>query len=186
MSSNVAVPGPWEYFVRKVSICEPWNCWLWKDSVGSHGYGNWAHNKTTGTAHRASYRLFYKDPGKLQVNHKCGNRRCCNPNHLYAGTQLENFQDMLLHGTHVAPPVLKGEQVGNSKLTNAQASTIKTALLAGVTGVELAQRFEISPSAVSLIRRNRRYAHVPPFLPERERRRNCKDQQTTDPAAKTA
>lgn len=167
MRNIVTAPGPWEYFVRKVAIREPGECWLWMASVGSHGYGNWGHGKT-GTAHRATYKLFYEDPGILQVNHKCGNRRCCNPDHLYAGTQLENFKDMVLHGTHVSPPRLQGENVGNSKLTDSQASEIKSALITGALGVDLAKIYGVSVSTISLIRRNRRYAHVPPFLPKRK------------------
>lgn len=160
MSTMVAASGPWEYFVRKVDICEPWKCWRWKASVGSHGYGNWAHNKRTRTAHRAAYQLFHGDPGKLQVNHRCGNRRCCNPDHLYAGTQLENFRDMVEHGTHVPPPCKIGSEVGNSKLTATQARAIKEGLACGVSGSELARQYGVSPSTVSLIRRGRRWAEA--------------------------
>jgi transposase len=105
----------------------------------------------------------------MQVNHICGNRRCCNPWHLYAGTQKENFQDMLRHGTHKAPPLARGEKVGNASLSDAEASQVKKLLLAGASCSKLAETFGVSLSTISLIKRNKRYAHVEPFMPVQEK-----------------
>lgn len=93
----------------------------------------------------------------MQVNHRCGNRRCCNPEHLYAGTQLENFHDMVGHKTHVPPPRKIGEAVGTSKLTNAEARAIKDSLAIGCGVSELARQYGVSPSTVSLIKRGLRW-----------------------------
>lgn len=148
------------YFTERVDIRGQRECWLWKLSTGSHGYGQLFWDKKVQTAHRFAYKLFIGDPGRLQVNHICGNRKCCNPSHLYAGTQLENFYDMLRHGTHTPPPHKKGSQVGNSKLTEAEVRQIKIALKSGENGASIARRFNVSVSTISLIRRNIRWAHV--------------------------
>lgn len=170
-----------QYFLERVEITSLEHCWQWKLSTGSHGYGQLFWDGRVQTAHRFSYHLFRGDPGKLQINHKCGNKRCCNPAHIYAGTQLENFKDMLQHGTHVPPPLLKGEQIGNAALTDQQASEIKQALLAGSTRQALATQYGVSVSTVSLISRNLRYAHVEPFIPQ-----SCKRNRPTVTAEQVA
>ena len=50
-------------------------------------------------AHRTSYEAFNGSipEGKL-VCHKCHNRKCVNPNHLYIGDKRTNAQDMLRNG----------------------------------------------------------------------------------------
>lgn len=151
------------YLYRRISQDEKTGCWNWLQSVGSHGYGNAYWNKKVRTAHRFSYFLHKGDPGNLHILHRCGNRRCCNPDHLYAGTDKDNHLDAVKDGTHSPPPRFKGEEVGNAKLTDRQAAEIKRLLLLGMTATKIAGKYNVSISTVSLINRGRRYAHVNPF-----------------------
>lgn len=147
---------PYEYFVRKVAIGSPSECWEWKGSVGGPGYGNWYCEvpgfPKQGSAHRRAYALFHGHPGDLQVNHKCGNRRCCNPDHLYAGTQKENHDDSLAHGTHCRPPLVRGEAQGQSKLTRAQVEEIKRRCTAGESAPSVAKDFPVKTATIYKIR----------------------------------
>ncbi|MGX7346138.1 HNH endonuclease signature motif containing protein [Acetobacter pasteurianus] len=53
-----------------------------------------------------AHRLAYEDekgpipPGQY-IRHKCGNRACCNVNHMELGTQDENFYDCIAEGNQI-------------------------------------------------------------------------------------
>jgi hypothetical protein len=69
-------------------------CWNWGKN-GSHGYGQfYIKPKTYLAAHRAAYLLLVGTfDQRLQVCHHCDNPRCINPDHLFLGTQKDNFLD---------------------------------------------------------------------------------------------
>jgi len=168
MRHIVRAAGPWEYYVRKVRIGLPHECWEWMGSVGGPGYGNWSDSQFGGkrvrTAHRAAYELFFGDPGALQVNHRCGNRRCCNPDHLYAGTQQQNHADSIKHGTHFPPPFVCGNKVGNqhghSPLTEEMVRDIRKRRAAGERGIDLAVKLKVSPNLICSIYKRKTWAWV--------------------------
>lgn len=63
----------------------------------SQGYCKLKENKL---AHRFVYTALVCDPGDLLVLHKCDNRRCINPEHLFHGTHYDNVLDMMAKGRH--------------------------------------------------------------------------------------
>jgi hypothetical protein len=171
MRRIVRAAGPWEYFVRKVRIGLPDECWEWRGSVGNHGYGNWSHEafggKRVRTAHRASFALFNGFEADKLVLHRCGNKRCCNPDHLYCGSYEENVKDALRHDTFSPPPVLSGESHGMAILTAEQVSYIKWAADAGRRGVnlQLAAYYGVHYSTISIIKRGIKWPDVKPIEP---------------------
>ena len=73
-------------------------CWLWIGSVNPSGYGKMTLRVNTirkySTAHRESYKLFVGPiPEDKMVLHSCDVASCCNPNHLYLGTNSDNQKD---------------------------------------------------------------------------------------------
>lgn len=75
-------------------------CWPWTGAIGDSGYGIITIRQKVYSAHRLAYYVAHGsiDPN-LNVNHKCiGHRECCNPDHLYQGTQRQNVHDM--HAQH--------------------------------------------------------------------------------------
>lgn len=75
-------------------------CWEWTGHIDRDGYGLFTALGRM-KAHRFSFLAFCGviEPGYL-VCHHCDNRRCCNPAHLYAGTNRDNIDDMLARGRH--------------------------------------------------------------------------------------
>lgn len=76
-------------------------CWEWRGSkMGEHSYGFFGHSEgRTVRAHRRAYELsFGIIPVGLNVLHRCDNPPCCNPSHLFLGTQADNIADMIAKG----------------------------------------------------------------------------------------
>lgn len=68
-------------------------------SCDAHGYGQLNFNGAITKAHRLSYAAFVGPiTGGLFVCHKCDNPKCCNPAHLFLGTQQDNVADMVAKG----------------------------------------------------------------------------------------
>lgn len=82
----------------------PDECWEWQravNPVNRYGYFRVAKGVMV-SAHRYAYKATHDvtlEPKQL-VLHKCDNRRCCNPAHLYVGDHKQNAKDMMDRGRH--------------------------------------------------------------------------------------
>lgn len=95
-------------------------CWIWLGALnptpvpGRGGYGViGVDGSRTGLVHRVAHALWIGPvPKGVPVLHRCDNRRCANPGHLYIGTAKQNSKDMLDRGREAS-----GERSGRAKLT---------------------------------------------------------------------
>lgn len=73
----------------------PGVCWPWLKCT-QYGYGITGIRGRNYKAHRVAWFLTHgRIPKGLLVCHKCDNRICCNPNHMFVGTEKDNIQDMV-------------------------------------------------------------------------------------------
>ena len=81
-------------FWSKVAIGGPMVCWPWIAGRFNHGYGQFLISGKPKVAHRVAYELQFGPikEGAL-ILHTCDNVICCNPDHLFPGTDLENARD---------------------------------------------------------------------------------------------
>lgn len=88
------------------------DCWPWRGQLGGGGYGrvHWLGHSLR--AHRKAYELLVGPiPSGLHVCHSCDNPPCCNPAHLWLGTDADNLADMRAKGRRRYPlkdPCLHG------------------------------------------------------------------------------
>jgi hypothetical protein len=76
-------------------------CWEWTSSVGTTGYGQFyfSPDQRVVRAHRASMMLLHGDLDQsVFVLHRCDNRLCVRPDHLYLGDHSQNMADMHSRG----------------------------------------------------------------------------------------
>jgi hypothetical protein len=149
-------------FWARVTKSGPDDCWVWQGAIHSAGYGRCTRpGKVTDFTHRVAYELANREsPGELFVCHRCDNRPCCNPSHLFLGTHRDNMADMFAKKRNSQPPRLYGEAAHNTLLRNEQVIAIKQALARGEKGMDLARRFGVSPQVISFIKTGRTWSHI--------------------------
>lgn len=136
-------------------------CWSWKGAKSESGYGligiRVDKKAITQRAHRVSYAIHNVDFNqKLSVLHSCDNPECCNPLHLFLGTQQDNMSDMAAKDRTARQP---GEKNGSSKLTEEQVLEIYSRR-GYETSVDLAAAFNVSNATISYIWTQKRWKYL--------------------------
>lgn len=145
-----------ERFWEKVNKDAPNGCWEWTGSQHDFGYGSIYVNNKMMLTHRFSYELHNGPiPPNMFCCHTCDNPRCCNPQHLFLGSNNDNVSDMIKKGRD-------SRGTGSAKLTEAQVIEIRQKYAQGsVTHMELASEYGLDRSSVSSIIRRRTWSHIP-------------------------
>lgn len=136
------------------------DCWPWSAGTnGRQGYGLfWPHWRKPVLAHRFAYEVAVGlIPTDLEVLHTCDNRLCCNPAHLFLGTQADNMADMRAKGRAAAKDHV-GARNPNARLTPDQVAAIRSAST-GAYGEQsrLAHEYGVNPTTIRNIVQGRRW-----------------------------
>lgn len=143
-------------FYNKIDKTE--SCWNWNAHRNIYGYGRIRALNKDYTAHRMSWLIHHGEiPKGLFVCHKCDNRACVNPEHLFLGTAQDNAIDRNRKGRHRDD---RGEKHPCAKLNNAQVLSIRSKLDAGIQGKILAKEFNISRMTISNIKLGKQWSSV--------------------------
>jgi hypothetical protein len=75
------------------------DCWVWKSSKAKNSYGRITIDKKRVLTHRVALFLAGVKLSKTDcVLHKCDNPPCCNPEHLFVGSRVDNNRDAKIKG----------------------------------------------------------------------------------------
>lgn len=174
-------PDTEERFLRFVDrTAGPDQCWRYIGGRDPKGYGIFSLRGKPIRSNRMAYLLWIGPIGPdLCVCHSCDNPSCCNPAHLWLGTQRENTHDKIAkgrarygepfnrargdrHGSRTKPESVKrGETHGAAKVNDAIVRQIRAEYAVGNTStVKLAEKFGIHFSTVARIVNRKRWSHV--------------------------
>ncbi len=136
-------------------------CWEWTAHVHWTGYGRAWYMGRKEQAHRLAWNLEVGPiPKGLLMLHKCDNRKCVRPSHLFPGTYKENTQDMIRKGRDNRKP-MPGELHPNAKLTDRDAVRILELRGTGLTRTEIGTMFGVSIGPINSIFDGRGWKHIP-------------------------
>ena len=136
-------------FWSKVDIKSKDVCWNWK-AGRSNDYGSFRLDNKTMHASRASWIITNGSilDNKL-VLHKCDNKLCCNPDHLYLGTQSDNMRDKVERN-----PGNSGAGYHHAKLCGEEIRLIRKTYKENkgkILQSALAKLFGVSPATISKV-----------------------------------
>lgn len=145
--------------VRFASYCADspeTGCLEWVAGKNASGYGTFTAGGVTYPAHRVAWSLAHGDPGGQCVLHRCDNRICVNPAHLFLGTRFDNNKDA---ASKCRIPY--GEAHKDARLTEADVVAMRVEYHEGASQAVIAQKYGIATSNVSSIVRGLKWRHAP-------------------------
>ena len=143
----------------------PGACWPWL-AAKTLGYGSFWNGTRVVRAHTYAWVLANgpMPEGRSFGCHKCDNPPCCNPAHIFPGTNAENQADSRAKGrSRLPPPTPFGEDQHLAKLTTESVREIRRVYMPGdpLFGARpLARRFGVTHKAIALAVRRETWKHV--------------------------
>ena len=117
-------------------------CMEWQRCLHRDGYGKVCYQGKAQWAHRVAWQVWRGEiPNGMHVLHRCDNRKCINPDHLFIGTNEDNISDCAAKGR------------GAICIPKIPASAAREICDRRFTGVALARKYGVSTAAISLYRK---------------------------------
>ena len=132
------------------------DCWEWI-VLTKIGYGSTRFRSKPFLAHRMSWIVFKGYiPNRMCVLHKCDNRGCVNPDHLFLGSQKDNIEDMFSKGRKDH----KNEKHPGCKLDKDKILQIRNLLSKDLVQEKIAKIFGVGQNTISAIKTGKRWSHI--------------------------
>lgn len=135
-------------------------CWVWKATkFTKNGYGSFTTRGRSWPAHRVvNYMTTGILPRDREVCHKCDNRGCVNPNHLFLGSSKDNATDACKKGRKA-----HGETHGRRVLSESQVLEIRSLHRDGMHSQrKIARIFNVHHRTINGIVLRKGWKHLPP------------------------
>jgi len=130
-------------------------CWVWTTGCFASGYGEFWNGKQS-LAHRVSWELSHGPiRDQLHVLHKCDNKKCVRPDHLFLGTRQDNMSNMAAKGR-----AMRGERHLAAKLSTIEVRIIRKLRAAGYPLARLAAVFGVAETSICALCKRRTWKHV--------------------------
>jgi hypothetical protein len=105
-------------FWARVNILGDDDCWEWTGNIGPIGYGHaWSQDdQRNTTAHRVAWQILFGDiPDDIEIGHRCENRNCVNPAHLYLTTHKENVREAVYREKYLYPNTISEGMIASAQ-----------------------------------------------------------------------
>jgi len=152
--------------LQQLAIVDPvTGCWHWPGKQRENGYCRTTWCRKNWYVHRLSYFVFKGDiPEGYDICHHCDNRRCFNPEHLFAGTRKANMQDAVKKGRQAKGSKLsilrQGEKSNFAKLRMVDVLKIRKMGNTGENARKIASLFEVTPDNIKRILKRDTWTHI--------------------------
>ncbi len=145
----------------KIDIKGEDECWPWTACIGTWGYGSfWLEGKNLNSS-RAAYLLMVCDvPKDKVVCHSCDNPACCNPKHLWIGTQGDNVRDCATKGRAKGHFSETNHPRHLAKLTPEAVIEARRLWKSGVSQSEIARLWKMDSSTISRAVKGNSWGHI--------------------------
>lgn len=156
-------PKTWEEFLShmdsRIDRRGPDDCWPFKGGL-TNGYGCMYFERKLLKVGRVMWerangrKMLYK----MEACHKCDNPACCNPNHIFEGTHLQNMRDMQRKGRDNKS---RGTNQPAHKLNDEQVREIRSRYAKGDISLrELAIEYKVCKSTIRYAVHGYKWSHV--------------------------
>lgn len=155
-------------FWSKVAKGDPRECWLWIAGRFSFGYGAFWLRRKLVKSHRVAWSIANRRavPDGLFVCHSCDVPACCNPAHLWIGTNQDNTADKVAKNRQATGDLVpaetraRGERQHLARLTEDAVRMIRAECFRGRSGASVARELGVDQSTVRRVVRGETWRHV--------------------------